>query len=67
MAKQKITKKTKLSKLLEEKPDSAEILFEAGMGCIGCPCAQQETIEEGCKAHGMNKEEIEKLLKKLNK
>ena len=63
----KITNKTKLSELLRANPKSAEILFEAGMSCIGCPCAQQESLEDGCKAHGMNKKEIEELLKRFNK
>jgi len=63
----KITKKTKISKLMEEKPEAGERLFEAGMGCCGCPMAQQETIEDGCKAHGMNEKEIEKLVKELDK
>ena len=63
----KITKKTKLNELLVKKPESAEILFEAGMGCCGCPMAQEETLEDGCKAHGMGKKEIENLVKELNK
>ncbi|MFH1801430.1 MAG: DUF1858 domain-containing protein [archaeon] len=62
----KITQKTKLNKVLQEKPEVAEILFESGMGCVGCPMAQQETLEDGCKAHGFSDEEIERLVKKLN-
>jgi len=63
----KITNKTKLSKIIEEKPESAMILIEAGMGCVGCPMAMQETLEQGCLAHGMNKKDIDKLIKELNK
>jgi len=62
----KITKKTKLSKLLGENPKAAEILFKAGLSCIGCPMAMQETIEQGCLAHGMSKKEIDELIKRLN-
>jgi len=62
----KTTKKTKLSKILKENTDAAEILFEAGMGCAGCPMAMQETIEDGCKAHGISKKDIDKLIVKLN-
>jgi len=62
----KITKKTKLSKLLEKNPDATEILFKAGLSCIGCPMAMQETIEQGCLAHGMSKKEIDELIKRLN-
>jgi len=63
----KITGKTKLSKLLESNPDAAEILFEQGMHCVGCAMAADETLEEGCKAHGMTKKKIDDLIKKLNK
>jgi len=64
---EKITKKTKLGEILKINPDAAEILFEAGLSCIGCPMAMQETLEEGCLAHGMNQKEIDKLIEKLNK
>ncbi len=62
-----ITKKSKLKDILENNPDAAEILFNAGLACIGCPMAMQETLEQGCKAHGMTKKQIGKLIKKLNK
>ncbi|MBS3094408.1 DUF1858 domain-containing protein [Candidatus Pacearchaeota archaeon] len=67
MNKTKITKKTKLSEILEKNENAAEILFEAGMGCIGCSMAMSETVEDGCLAHGMGKKDIEELIKKLNK
>ena len=63
----KVTNKTKLSEILGKNPKAAEILFEAGMACVGCPMAMQETVEQGCLAHGMNKKEIERLIKELNK
>lgn len=63
----KITKKTSMSKILQKKEDAAEILFNAGLSCVGCPMAMQESIEEGCLAHGMSEKEIEKLIRELNK
>ncbi len=63
----KITKKTKLNEILKINPDVAEILFEAGLSCIGCPMAMQETLEEGCLAHGMNQKEIDELIERLNR
>lgn len=65
--KTKITKKMPMSKILQENENASEILFEAGMGCVGCSVAIQETLEEGCKAHGMNDKEINKLVEKLNR
>jgi len=63
----KITKKTNIIEALETNPNAADILFEMGMGCIGCAAAQFETLEQGCLAHGMNEKDIQKLLKELNK
>lgn len=63
----KITKKTKILEVVERKPEAIEILFEAGMGCVGCPMAQQETLEQGCLGHGMSEEKINELVERLNK
>ncbi len=62
----KITKETKMSEILMKKPEAARMLMEAGMHCVGCPMAMQETLEDGCIAHGMTKKQIEKLVKELN-
>lgn len=63
----KITKKTKIAEIVKKKPDAVKLLFGAGMMCVGCAMAQQETLEQGCKAHGMNNKEIDELIKKVNK
>ena len=62
----KITSKTKINELLNKSPEAAEILFEAGLTCVGCPMATNETIEQGCLAHGMTKKQINELIKRLN-
>ena len=62
-----ITGKMTFSEIMEKHPESAEILFIEGLHCIGCGMAMYESLEDGCKAHGMNKKEIEELIKKLNK
>jgi len=62
----KINKKMKMSKIINENPDAVEILFNTGLTCAGCPMAQEETLEEGCLAHGMGKKEIDDLIKELN-
>ena len=62
----KITKKTKFSEILESKKDAAEILFKAGLHCVGCPMTAQESLEDGCLAHGMTGKEIDELVERLN-
>jgi hybrid cluster-associated redox disulfide protein len=62
--KNKITKKMGFSEILGKYPEAAEILFESGMHCIGCPMAMQETLEQGALAHGIDPDEI---IMKINK
>ena len=62
----KITAKTKIIEVLDANEKAAEILFDAGLACVGCSMVAMETLEQGCKAHGMTKEEIDKLVEKLN-
>lgn len=57
-----INKDMTIGQLLNEYPEKAETLLQMGMGCIGCPAAQAETLEEACEVHGID---IEELLKKL--
>lgn len=63
----KITKKTKLNDIARTGDKAIRTLMENGLSCFGCPMAMQETLEEGCLAHGMSNKEIEELIKKLNK
>ena len=65
--KKKISKNTKLGDVIGINEKAAEVLFANGLACVGCPMAMAETIEEGCKAHGMNEKQIDDLLKKINK
>ena len=58
-----IEKTTKIGSLLEENPEKAEILLEAGMHCLGCPSAQGESLEEACYVHGID---CDDLVSKMN-
>ena len=59
-----ITKEMVIREIIQSKPEAAEILMAHGMGCVGCPGAQMETLEEAAAVHGMN---LQKLLDALNK
>ncbi|MBP5294871.1 MAG: DUF1858 domain-containing protein [Lachnospiraceae bacterium] len=54
----RITKETLLYDLLQKDPDTAEILMGAGMGCIYCPAALYETIEQACQVHGIDPDDL---------
>ena len=59
----KIEKTTKIGELLEQAPEKAELLLEAGMHCLGCPASQAETLKEACMVHGID---VDELIEKLN-
>lgn len=46
--------------------DAAAVMMEHGMHCVGCMVASQETLEQGCKAHGMDDKQIDEMVKKIN-
>ena len=48
-----VTKDMLIGQLLQLDPNMAGILMASGMGCVGCPSAQMETIEEAALVHGI--------------
>ena len=68
LAKPKISKNTTFMELMQKYPESAEILMNRGMHCIGCNMAGFETIEQGAMMHGLDSEEIiNEINKKINR
>ena len=65
--KKQITKNTNILDAFEINPKAEDILMQEGMACVGCMMAQFETLEQGLKAHGFSKKQIEETIKKLNK
>ena len=59
-----ITKDMTIGEVIKINESKAEVLMSFGMGCIGCPSAQAETIEEAAYVHGIK---LEELLEALNK
>lgn len=58
-----INKDTIIADIIKIKENAPQILMSFGMGCIGCPSAQMETLEQACSIHGLDLEEV---LLKLN-
>lgn len=59
----KITKNMTIGHAIRSNPEAARILMSFGMGCLGCPSSQAETLEEASMVHGIS---IEELLDALN-
>ena len=53
-----------IGEVIKANSNKADILMSFGMGCVGCPSAKAETIEEAAYVHGIN---IDELLEALNK
>ena len=53
-----ITKDQTIGQVLQINPKAAQILMNVGMGCLGCPSAQVETIEQACEVHGLKLEDV---------
>ncbi|MBU0461336.1 MAG: DUF1858 domain-containing protein [Nanoarchaeota archaeon] len=62
----KIEKTMTIGEIVEKNPELAEIMFNHGLHCIGCNVALWETLEEGCKAHGLAEEEIDLMVTEMN-
>ncbi|HHU91360.1 MAG TPA: DUF1858 domain-containing protein [Clostridiaceae bacterium] len=60
----KITKEMTIGEVIRLNPKVVPVLMSFGMGCVGCPSAQMETLEEAAQVHGMD---INEMLDALNK
>ena len=58
-----ITKDMTVGEIVNTYPKAAEILMSFGMGCLGCPSATMESLEQACIGHGLDMDEV---LYKLN-
>ena len=52
-----ITKDMTIGEVVHADASKAEVLMGFGMGCVGCPSAQAETIAEAAAVHGLNLDE----------
>lgn len=61
-----ITKETKIGEVLKLKENAPKVLMDFGMGCLGCPSASMETVEQACFIHGINLDEVLEKLNEIN-
>jgi len=59
----KITEDMSIMEVVEQWPQTAQVLMQHGMGCLGCAMAHFENIGQGAAAHGI---EIGPLMIALN-
>lgn len=61
-----VTREMNVGEVAWRYPVAAEILEEAGLHCIGCIGSSFDTVETGCKLHGMTDKQIDDILKQIN-
>jgi hybrid cluster-associated redox disulfide protein len=59
----KITKEMTIGDVVRKHPETVSALMGFGMGCIGCPSAQAESLEDAARVHGI---EVDRLVQALN-
>lgn len=57
-----ITKDVLMGKLVEDHPEVVDTLLESGMHCLGCPSSQMESLGDACWVHGLDADEIVRLV-----
>jgi len=62
----KITKDSNLAQVVYRHPESAEILMDYGLHCVGCMASSYDTIEVGAKVHGLTDEDIAEMINRIN-
>lgn len=58
-----ITKDMRINEVIRIKPRTLGTLMNFGLGCIGCPASQMETLEQAAAVHGLD---VDYLIKALN-
>ncbi|MBL4937398.1 DUF1858 domain-containing protein [Clostridium sp. YIM B02515] len=61
----KVTGDMTIGEVVRMHPDASRVLMSFGMGCISCPGAQMETVEQGAMVHGIDPEEMIEALNNL--
>jgi hybrid cluster-associated redox disulfide protein len=61
-----ISKKDNLKEVVDNFPEVGPVLAKFGLHCVGCHVSAMESIEDGCKAHGLSDKQINVLVKNAN-
>jgi hybrid cluster-associated redox disulfide protein len=62
---EQVTKDMTFAQVMRMHPDVVKVLAKYNLGCIGCMGAQNESLEQGCGAHGLDVNEVLKDINQL--
>ena len=57
-----INRKNLIGEIVNQYPETAEVLLGIGMHCLGCPASQAESLEDACAVHGVDPESVIKAI-----
>lgn len=60
---EKINKDMTIMQVININQDAVKVFSQIGMHCVGCAAARGETVAEAAEVHGLN---IDELIKMLN-
>lgn len=61
-----VTKDMNLAEVVQNYPDSAEVLMDYGLHCVGCHFNTMDSIEAGSKVHGLSDQDIDDMVIRIN-
>ena len=53
-----VNEKTLIGEIVNNYPETAEVLFGIGMHCLGCPASQGESIGAAAQVHGLDADQL---------
>lgn len=62
----RIERGMRVSDILALLPHAGPLIAQYGLSCFGCSANTTESLEEGCRSHGMPEAEIDDLITDLN-
>ena len=62
----KITKDMTIATIMGLVPNSANIIFDHGLHCIGCHGSAYETLLEGATTHGLTEKDVDSIVSDIN-
>lgn len=57
-----VNRKTLIGEIVNQYPETAEVLLGIGMHCLGCPASRAESLEDACAVHGVDPESVIKAI-----
>lgn len=57
-----VTKDMLIGDMIAWYPDASMVLMRCGMYCITCPSSQLETLEQACAVHGLEPDDVAKVV-----